>query len=36
MITLKGNNGNPPKRALVVEVTATGQKFAKAFEPGSL
>ncbi|HRI44453.1 MAG TPA: ABC transporter substrate-binding protein [Fimbriimonadaceae bacterium] len=36
MITLKGNNGNPPKRALVVEVTSTGQKFAKAFEPGSL
>lgn len=35
-ITLKGNNGNPPKRALVVEVTSTGQKFAKAFEPGSL
>lgn len=31
-ITLKGMNGNPPKRALVVEVTATGQKFVKAYE----
>lgn len=36
MITLKGNRGNPPKRALVVEVTETGQRFVKAFEPGSL
>jgi branched-chain amino acid transport system substrate-binding protein len=36
VITLKGNKGNPPKRALVVEVTPTGQKFVKAFEPGSL
>ena len=36
MITMKGNKGNPPKRALVVEVIPTGQKFAKAYEPGSL
>lgn len=31
-ITLKGRNGDPAKRALVVEVTKEGQKFAKAFE----
>ena len=35
-ITLKGNNGNPPKRALVVQldpkVGGSGQKFAKAYE----
>lgn len=31
-ITLKGKNGNPPKRALVVEVTKTGQVFRKAYE----
>ncbi len=36
MITLKGMGGSPKKRALVVEVTATGQKFAKAFEPADL
>lgn len=40
-ITLKGMNGNPPKRALVVEVTkkdAQGQwqKFAKAYTPADL
>ncbi|MCU0315842.1 MAG: ABC transporter substrate-binding protein [Fimbriimonadaceae bacterium] len=35
-ITLKGNNGNPPKRALVVEVSRTGQVFRKAYEPGDL
>jgi branched-chain amino acid transport system substrate-binding protein len=31
-ITLKGMNGNPPKRALVVEVTKTGQVFRKAYD----
>lgn len=31
-ITLKGQNGNPPKRALVVEVTAKGQEFRKAYD----
>jgi branched-chain amino acid transport system substrate-binding protein len=35
-ITLKGNNGNPPKRALVVQlepsVGGNGQKFVKAYE----
>lgn len=31
-ITLKGNQGNPPKRAIVVELTPDGQKFAKAYE----
>ncbi len=31
-ITLKGKGGNPPKRALVVEVTKTGQVFRKAYE----
>jgi branched-chain amino acid transport system substrate-binding protein len=34
-ITLKGQNGNPPKRALVVELTkdeAHPQKFVKAYE----
>jgi branched-chain amino acid transport system substrate-binding protein len=31
-ITLKGKGGNPPKRALVVELTKEGQTFAKAYE----
>lgn len=31
-ITLKGMNGNPPKRALVVELAKEGQVFAKAYE----
>lgn len=31
-ITLKGQEGNPPKRAIVVELTRDGQKFAKAYE----
>jgi len=31
-ITLKGNHGNPPKRALVVQLTKEGQVFAKAYE----
>lgn len=39
-ITLKGNGGNPPKRAIVVEVTAKGpdgwQKFAKDYTPDQL
>ncbi|HRF58788.1 MAG TPA: ABC transporter substrate-binding protein [Fimbriimonadaceae bacterium] len=35
-INLTGNNGNPPKRALVVEVTATGQVFRKAYEPSDV
>lgn len=36
-ITLKGNGGNPPKRALVVEVKSQAdgfQVFRKAYEPG--
>jgi branched-chain amino acid transport system substrate-binding protein len=32
-ITLKGNNGDPPKRAIVVKLTPQGQVFAKAYEP---
>lgn len=40
-ITLKGQNGNPPKRAIVVEITkkdAAGnwQKFAKDYVPGDI
>jgi branched-chain amino acid transport system substrate-binding protein len=41
-ITLKGMNGNPSKRALVVELKAAtgprdnGQHFAKAYEPGEV
>ena len=40
-ITLKGMNGNPPKRAIVVQVTkkdASGswQKFAKDYVPADL
>ncbi len=31
-ITLKGKHGNPPKRALVVQLTKEGQVFAKAYE----
>jgi hypothetical protein len=31
-ISLKGHQGNPPKRALVVEVTASGIKFRKSYE----
>ncbi|MBL8060838.1 MAG: ABC transporter substrate-binding protein [Chthonomonas sp.] len=31
-ITLKGHAGNPPKRALVVEVTSSGVVFRKAYE----
>lgn len=31
-ITLKGKNGNPPKRALVVEVTRQGQAPRKAYD----
>lgn len=31
-ITLKGQKGNPPKRALVVEVTPEGFEFRKAYE----
>lgn len=35
-INLKGNNGNPPKRALVVSVEKAGQKFAAAYEPNEV
>ncbi len=40
-ITLKGMNGNPPKRAIVVSVTAKGpdgswQKFAKDYTPDQI
>ncbi len=35
-ITLKGMNGDPPKRALVVKLTEQGQIFEKAYEPGDL
>lgn len=31
-ITLKGMGGNPPKRALVVELTKEGQIYAKSYE----
>lgn len=31
-ITLKGEGGNPPKRALVVQLTKDGQTFAKAYD----
>ena len=31
-ITLKGKHGNPPKRALVVQLAKEGQVFAKAYE----
>jgi branched-chain amino acid transport system substrate-binding protein len=31
-ITLKGNHGNPPKRAIVVQLQKEGQVFAKAYE----
>lgn len=31
-ITLKGKNGNPPKRALVVRLTKNGQEAVKAYE----
>jgi branched-chain amino acid transport system substrate-binding protein len=31
-ITLKGMNGTPPKRALVVQLEPSGQKFRKAYE----
>ncbi|MBX3097181.1 MAG: ABC transporter substrate-binding protein [Fimbriimonadaceae bacterium] len=33
VITLKGQNGDPLKTALVVEVQKTGFKFAKSFKP---
>lgn len=32
VITLKGMDGNPPKRALVVQLGPDGQSFAKAYE----
>lgn len=35
-ITLKGMNGNPPKRALVVMVSKEGQTFAKAYEASEI
>ncbi len=35
-ITLKGMNGNPPKRALVVRLAESGQVFEKAYEVGDL
>jgi branched-chain amino acid transport system substrate-binding protein len=38
-ITLKGQNGNPPKRAIVVELDKKvqgGQKFAKAYEASEI
>lgn len=36
-ITLKGQNGNPPKRAIVVElVKGKGQAFAKAYEASEI
>jgi branched-chain amino acid transport system substrate-binding protein len=35
-ITLKGQNGDPPKRALVVRLTPEGQAFAKAYEHGDI
>ncbi|MCA0360567.1 MAG: ABC transporter substrate-binding protein [Armatimonadetes bacterium] len=35
-ITLQGMNGDPEKRALVVQVTKTGQEFVKAYEPSEV
>ncbi|MFZ4507997.1 MAG: ABC transporter substrate-binding protein [Fimbriimonas sp.] len=35
-ITLKGNKGDPPKRALVVELTKDGQVFRKAYEASEI
>ncbi|MCW5937874.1 MAG: ABC transporter substrate-binding protein [Fimbriimonadaceae bacterium] len=35
-ITLNGKNGDPPKRALVVEVVKDGQAFKKAYDPSDL
>lgn len=35
-ITLKGTGGDPPKRAIIVELTREGQKFAKAYEPSDI
>jgi branched-chain amino acid transport system substrate-binding protein len=35
-ITLKGKKGDPDKRALVVEVTKNGQKFAQAYDPSDI
>jgi branched-chain amino acid transport system substrate-binding protein len=35
-ITLRGKNGNPPKRALVVEVTREGFEFRRAYEHGEI
>ncbi len=35
-ITLKGMHGNPPKRALVVQLTKEGQVFAKAYEANEI
>jgi len=35
-ITLKGNEGNPPKRAIVVVWKKDGQHFAKAYEPSDI
>ena len=35
-ITLKGMNGNPHKRALVVRLDPTGQTFVKAYEWGDI
>jgi branched-chain amino acid transport system substrate-binding protein len=35
-ITLKGNEGNPPKRAIVVEWKPQGQVFAKAYDPSEV
>jgi len=34
VITLKGHHGDPPKRALVVQLTKDGQQFVKAYQPG--
>jgi branched-chain amino acid transport system substrate-binding protein len=36
IITLRGQNGDPPKRALVVELTPEGQVFRKAYEHGDI
>ncbi len=35
-ITLKGAGGDPAKRAIIVELTRQGQKFAKAYEPSDI
>jgi len=36
VITLKGKQGNPPKRVVIVKLTKEGQQFVKAFEADAI